>query len=354
MEGVANRFGTNIYPVFNGLYETEQAFNRLLLALAERPLSEKDILDTSGLSRSQMEPLISKLDSIKMIRRDDRNRWALTVPVITDARMQSIRNDLIPMADGVVQYLKDETVQLKALYDRLKSSQDPAWEDVAHLVLDKFLVDGYFHRSIGDLERKHGIKEFYNQAQKHLPAFFLERGKNFSTFGVNWYPFPGESEQREVYVLHGAVMDRYNIPMNRFRDNEEFSSAIFALAPGGGIHSLTDKDKEILEELGWIEGDRLLVPVVAGDTIRALFPSCELIGRRAAEVAFESHSLIIDSFNDSPYSEFMEGSGDFIQVCYHTLFCLIIERLVDGGVLPQIPKPVPEYFGVFFVFGKVF
>jgi hypothetical protein len=336
------------------LQKDKDEFNRFMLAVAERPLSEQQIAEKVALSPSRVTYFTAGLDSIKLLGKDDQGRWATTIPVITDKSMKTIRDDMTPIAYEVAQHIKGEVVRIQQLYDVEKSPSDPSWEAVAHLILDKFLVDGEFHGAISDLERERGIKELYVGNQKHLPAFFLERGEHFSTFGSNWYAFKQSEEQREIYVLHGAVLNRYKILMNKYRGDKDFSSALFKITKEGGINALTEQEKEMFKFLDWITEDRLLVPVVYARTIRSLMPVFERVGRSAAEVGFENHSLIIDSFNNSPYSEFSEGGGDYIQVCYHALFGLIIEQLVDAGVLPPIPEPVPEFFGAFIIFGRVY
>jgi hypothetical protein len=110
----------------------------------------------------------------------------------------------------------------------------------------------------------------------------------------------------------------------------------------------------MLKDLEWIAEESLLVPIVQANTIKSLWPMMEKIGHDAAEVAFERFSDITDSFAGSPYSEFSDGSDDYVQVCYHVLFGVLIEQLVENGVVSPIPEPVPEYFGVYFVFGKLF
>ena len=354
-EGLNNRFGKNFYKTFFALQEDKDAFDRFLLAIAEGPLTEKLIVERSALSTPRVKYFISKLDSIKVIKDDGQDRWVTAVPIITDRQMKAIREDLTPIAHQVAQHIKSEAVQVKELYDKEKSPSDPSWEAVDHLLLDKFLVDGEFHGAIGDLERERSIKELYDQNQKYLPAFFLERGENFSTFGSNWYSFNKDGEERRgVYVLHGAVFDRYTIPMNKYRGDQDFGSAIFKITPKGGIDALTEQEKKMLRYLEWIAEDRLLVPIVHGKTIRSMLPVFESIGRSAAEIVFENYSIIIDSFNDSPYSEFSDGGGDYIQVCYHALFGIIIEQLVENGVVSPIPESVPEYFGAFIILGRVY
>lgn len=110
----------------------------------------------------------------------------------------------------------------------------------------------------------------------------------------------------------------------------------------------------MLRALKWVTEERLLVPTVQAATIKSLRPTLEKIGNEAAEVAFEHISDLTESFIDSPYSKFSEESEDYIQVCYHVLFGVLIEQLEIQGVVSPIPRPVPEHFGVYLVFGKLF
>jgi hypothetical protein len=353
-DGIVERFGTNFYDVLDDLDRNKDAFDHFLLAIAEGPLMEKQIVEKSALSESRVEHFISILGDIRVIKKDEKGRWATTLPVITDNQMKVIRNDVSPMAYSIAQYMKKEMHQLETLYEQKKTPPDPSWEDVSHLLIDKFIIDGTFHSGILKLERKRAGEAPEKQNTHTTPAFFLEQGNNFSSFGTNWYPFTRGDDQREVYVLHGAVFDRYVIAMNEYRGNRDFGSVLFKITPEGDLHSLTDDEKAMLGHLEWIAEERLLAPIVHADTIKSLWPTIEKMGIDAAEVAFEHFSDILDSHGDSPYSQFLDGSDDYIQVCYHVLFGVLIEQLVESGVVSPIPEPVPEYFGVYLIVGKVF
>jgi hypothetical protein len=219
---------------------------------------------------------------------------------------------------------------------------------------DKFLVDGSFLGAIDRLEQERGVHQrYYNHDQDIIPAFFLERGEHFSTFGTNEYEFQNGSEQRQVYVLHGAVLKRYDIRMNGRRSDAVLSAALFHLTSAGGTESLTGNEMEVLKTLGWIENDRLQVPVMQAKTVQALMPLVEKIGADAGNVVLDEHSAIIKAFDHSPYSRFQHSSGDYIQACYHVLFDLVLEQLAATGVPSAFPQPAPEHFGVFIIMGQV-
>jgi hypothetical protein len=347
-EGIIDRFGKDFYEVLDELNENEAALGRFLLSIAEEPLTEKQIEERSAISRFLVKRFISQLSDIKVILKDEQGRWATTLPVITDRQMRAIRKDITPMASSVARYMKREMLKLEPLYGREKSPFDPSWEKVTHLLIDKFIIDGTFHSAIQRGEqpgRKH---------RNTTPAFFLEWGENFSLFGTNWYAFNQDGDQREVYILHGGVLDRHAISMNRYRGDQDFASILFKITPDGGINSLADQEKSTLRSLQWVTEERLLVPAVQAETIKSLRPTMEKIGNEAAEVAFEHISDLTQSFTDSPYSKFSEESEDYIQVCYHVLFGVLIEQLEVQGVVSPIPRPVPEHFGAYLVIGKVF
>jgi hypothetical protein len=351
-EGSAFRFGTDLYPT---LESERDAIEPILLAVAEQPLSDDQILERTDLSGARLSDLLSTLSALHVIAKDGEDRWATTLPVITDDQMGRIRQSLIPMARAVAQRIGGEAPRLSALYDEVRSASDPSWEDVAHLIVDKFLIDGSFHTAIGRLGRERGVREqYYSPDQQIIPAFFMERGDNFSTFGSNWYPFIEGDGQREVYVLHGAVFKRYEIRMNAHRGDPVLSAALFGISPAGGIESLAENEKDALRALDWTQDDRLLVPVVQATTIKSLGPMLEEIGTAAADVVFENHSIIIDAFDRSPYAAFLDGGGDYLQVCYHGLFGLVLEQLAATGVVPEFPEPVPEHFGVYIIMGRLF
>jgi len=342
------RFGTDIYQALDDLRGNTQS-GEFLFAIAKEPLTMNQIRVRSGLTQSQVEYFISNLDSCHIIKKYDQNRWATTLPVVTDHQMKIIRKDLAPMAKSVAQYLKKEVHQIRTLYDKVKSPLDPSWEDISHLIISKFIIDGTFHSHLNRLKG-----ESDNRMISVIPAYIRQKGENNSNFGCNWYKFNEGDDQREVYVLHGAILDRYGIAMNKYRGDQHFSAGLFSISPEGGIDSLTDREKEMLKNLDWISGDRLSVPIVKADTIKSLWPALENIGKDAAEVAFAKFTDITDSYNKSTYSKFLDNDEDYIQVLIHSLFGLTIEHLVRGGTVSQIPETVPESFGVYFVFGKLF
>jgi hypothetical protein len=349
-DGAGARFGADL---FRTLEHDRAGLESLLLAIAERPRSEDQILEATNLSHARLRDLLARLSSVRVIAQDGRGRWKTTLPVITDNQMKQIRRSLVPLARAVADNIGDAAPRLVVLYDRVKSASDPRWDNVAHLVVDKFLVDGTFHTAIGELDEQHGfLQRYYSQAQRIIPAFFIERGDNFSTIGSNWYPYLHGDEQREVYVLHGAVFDRYDIQMNAHRSDTVLTAALFGITPAGGIESLNRSERDTLRALEWVAGDRLLVSVVRATTIKALWPLLEEIGAGAAAVVIDDHSIFTQSFDRSPYAAFLDGGGDYVQVCYHALFGLVLEQLAESGVVPRFPDPVPEHFGVYIILGK--
>ena len=348
------RFGTKIYQALEDLRADTGLLDEFLFTIAEETLTMNQIQERSGLSRSQVEYFIANLDSCNVIKQYDQNRWATTLPVITDNQMKIIREDLVPMAESVAQYLKHETHQLRMLYEKVKSPLDPLWEDVSHLIIDKFIIDATFHSNFNRLKRESEVGDRDSRKMSVMPAFLLQKGENFANFGCNWYKFNEGDGQREVYVLHGAILDRYDIAMNKYKRDQHFTAGLFKISPEGGIDSLTDREKDTLRDLDWISGDRLLVPIVQAGTIKSLWPEMEIIGRDAAEVAFAKFSDITDSYNTSTYAKFLDNDEDYIQVLIHSLFGLTIEQLVRSGTVSQVPETVPESFGVYFIFGELF
>lgn len=352
-KGWIARFGTDPSRFYEDLSKDKAARDAFLLALAENPRKKGQISRISGLPESKVEELISRLQSIKLIKKAKDN-WATALPVITDKQAIAIRDNLAPLASLVAEAVKPHVAEMEALYDKEKTSSDPRWDDVAHLVIDKFLVDGTFHSSIV----RRAPEKFYlahcSEDQKALPVFFLERGKNFTCLGCNWYSFQKDDTEREIAVLHGNLMERFDIAMNNYRANSAFSSALFKITPGGGYASLSDQEIEMFRDLDWIGEERLLVPVVNADSIKPILPLLEKLGKEMAEIVFSDYSVFIDSYKSTPYSHFLERAGDYLQVCYHALLSLVVDELVQENIIPPIPKPVPEHFGAYITLGSVF
>ena len=347
------RFGTAPSRFYEEFGKDKAARNAFFMALAENPRNKRQISRMSGLPESKVEELISRFQSIKLITKA-KQKWAAAIPVITDKQAVAIRDSLAPMASLVAEAVKPHGSDMEALYDKEKTSSDPPWDDIAHFVIDKCLVDGTFHSAVvrlapGDIYLAHCSED-----QKALPAFFLERGENFTCLGCNWYSFQEDEAKREISVLHGNLMDRFDIAMNKYRANSAFSAALFKITPAGGYSSLSGPEIEMFRDLGWIGNERLLVPVVDAAAIKLIMPLLQELGKEMAEIVFSNYPVILDAYQDSPYSTFLEGAGDYIQVCYHALLSLVVGELVQKNVIPPIPKPVPEHFGAYITLGSVF
>jgi hypothetical protein len=352
MEERTARFGADFSSVFQEIKKDKKTLDAFLLTIAEQPQNKKKIAQTSRLQESKIETLISACQSINLIR-EIKGKWATIVPVITDRQMLRIKENLTPLARSLTEKVKDEIREIKALYEKEKDTSDPPWNDVAHLVIDKFLVDGTFHAAIEDLEHERVGQEFYTGDQKILPAFFLEQGEHTTNFGCNWYPFEYKDARREIYVLHGNLLDRIDIPLSRYSKDPDFSSGLFKISPSGEYSRLSQPEMKVFRDLGWIGENRLFIPVLYADTVKTFLPLIEKTGKEMAEVVFSDYSVFLDSFKGSPYSQFLDGAGDYIQACYHTLFSLIIDKLAEEEVIPPVPKPVPDSFGVYITLGSV-
>ena len=353
-EGVLARFGADIYPVMKRLNGGDHALDRVLLALAETPLTPTQVQQRSGLERDRVSAVLVALDSLGMVRAGGQGVLSLTVVVMTDLQEGVVRVALAGMARRVARSIHADTERLRRAYEASRAASDPGWDRVAPLILEKFLIDGTFLGEIGELEAVTGVADLYNDKQRCIPVFFLEEGDNFSSFGTNWYPFRQGEAQRELYVLHGALLERPTVRVDRFRLDPGFRAALFRITPEGGLNSLSPPELEMFTSLEWTSGERLLVPIVQAASVRAIFPLIETAARRAAEVMFEDYDAITTAYEKSPYAAFSTGRGDYVQACYHTLFTLIIEELERAGSVPPVPSPVPEHYGVYLVFGKLF
>jgi hypothetical protein len=351
---INTRFGAEIYQKLDYLRGNSSFLDEFLYTIAEEPLTKNQIQKMSGLTPDQIEHFITNLESCNFLRKYGQDRWATTLPIVTNNQMMIIREDLAPMANDVAKFLAKETSRIKALYNEVKTPLDPSWEDVSHLIVDKLIIDASFHVNLNKLKREAGLSEGEDQKTSVMPAFLLQKSESSSNFGCNWYKFNEGDDQREVYFLHGAVLDRFDFPMEDYRGDKVFSAGLFKISPEGGIDALSKQEKKILSGLNWISGDRLLVPIVNAETIKSLLPSMKKIGLDSAEVAFSRFVDMTNSYNRSTYSEFLENEEDYVQVLIHSLFGLIIEELVESKTVQQVPENVPDHFGVFFVFGELF
>ena len=353
-DGFIKRFG-EVTPFRQIFYSSDKKklVEKMLLSTACPPLSKEQIIQQSGLSEDEFEEISSLLLSLNMISSKN-GIWATTLPILTGQEMAVLRQKLSPLADKMAEATSSSIPQIKNLYDQNRLSSDPEWEETAHLFISYFLLDTFLLRSLSTLEENKGFRQYYSEKQKIIPAFFLEAGENFTNFGCNSYSFKGKENSQNIYVfvLHGTLFERIQISLNKYEKNPDLSSALFKLIPKEEKLSLSEQELKILNDLGWFENDKLKVPMI-NSRIRA--PLTSLLAKAAestAEVVFENFNIILDTFWDSPYSKFLDGAGDYIQYSYHVLMYLTIEKFIQTGVLPAIPKPLPEYFGTYMLYSS--
>jgi hypothetical protein len=353
-DGFIRRFG-EITPYRQLFYSPDKKnmAEKVLLSIACQPQSKAQIIIQSGLTEDEFEEISSLLLSLNMISSKG-GTWTTSLPVFTGLEMAALRQKLSPLADKMADITANSVLQIKDLYDQNRLSSDPKWMETAHLFISYFLLDTFLLRSLGTLEEKKGFRRYYSEKQQIIPAFFLETGENFTNFGCNSYSFKGTENNQSifVFVLHGTLFGRIQISLNKYENNPDLSSALFKLIPEEGKPSLSDKEKKILENLGWLENDELKVPMINSRIRASLTPPLAKAAESTAEVVFENFDIILNAFNESPFSRFLDGAGDYIQYSYHVLMYLTIEKLIRQGILPVIPKPLPEYFGSYILYSS--
>ncbi len=340
------------FSFYAELKQDKTARDGFLYALAEQPLSKQDIIQQTGLTEAKVETLLDQCRAINWIKESE-GKWATAIPVISDSQMVFIKERLQPLALKLAEQIKSTKEKLKVLYEKEKTPSDPAWDEIPHLVIDKLLIDGTFHAAIGDLEKEMTGKKFYTEMQKILPAFILEAGEQAAHFGCNWYRFEHSGAVKEVYFLHGTFMDRHTIPLNPYRGDPEFAALLAKISPTGDYSELSPAEVAILKKLDWIVNNRFLIPIIQADSIKPLIPLLRQMGQEMAVTVFTEYDVFIDAFNDSPYSDFLEGAGDYFQACYHIMFALVIDTLIDESILPPPPQPVPDSYAVYITLGSV-
>jgi len=352
--GFIERFG-EVAPYRQLFYspDKKKLAEKMLLSMACQPLSKEKITQLSGLPDDEFEEISSLLLSLNMISLKD-SIWATTLPVLTGREMANLRRKLSSLADKMAGAVSRSIPHIEGLYRKNRIPSDPEWEETAHLFISYFLLDTFLLRSLSSMEGKKGFRQYYSEKQKIIPAFFLETGENFTNFGCNSYSFKGDEKNRSifVFVLHGTLFERIQISLNKYEKNPDFSSALFKLIPQEVKPSLSDQEKKILENLGWLENDELKVPMIDSRIRASLTPPLAKAAESMAEVVFENFDIILDAFNESPYSKFLDGAGDYIQYIYHVLMYLTIEKLIRQGILPAIPEPLPEYFGTYILYSS--
>ena len=353
-DGFTKRFGevTSFRQIFYSSDKKKLA-EKMLLSIARQPLSKEQIIVQSGLSEDEFEKISSLLLALNMISSEE-GTLTTTLPVLTGLDMAALRQNLSPLADKMAEVASSLVPQIKNLYDQNRLPSDPEWEETAHLFISYFLLDTFLLRSLSTLEEKKGFRQYYSERQKIIPAFILEAGENFTNFGCNSYSFKGDEKNQSIYVfvLHGTLFERIQLSLNKYEKNPALSSALFKLIPEEEAPSLSEQEVKILKDLGWLENDELNVPMIDSRIRAPLTPSLAKAAESTAEVVFKNFNIILDAFEGSPYSRFLDGAGDYIQYSYHVLMYLTIEKLIQQGILPAIPKPLPEYFGTYVLYSS--
>lgn len=352
--GFSQRFGESAHEKLAVLQQDKHEFCCLLQAIAVEAQKEQEILKKCRISSSWLSRAVNILIPLNFLGNTDGSEYYSKVPVMTDAEMKRVQESLQPIVTGVAEKISRHVPDIKQAYDENKQVSDPNWEYISHLVIDKYLIDGFFHHRLETLEGEKGIKKYYSSEQKKVPAFFLERGSKYGTFGVNWYGFKDGSTERNVYILHGAPFGRYNIPFNKYGWKKDFSDIFLRIRSNGCLEGLSRDEVQIFEDLGWVANQKLAIPFVQTGSLKVFKEELEKIGNEAAEIVIDDFSVIMTSFRNSPHSKYSEGAGDYIQVCYHLMFSSIIKELIEMKVIPPVPKSIPEYFGVFITTGSNF
>jgi len=79
--------------------------------------------------------------------------------VLTNDEMKALQNDLKPIAARIAGVINARIEEVQEIYNSQKQISDPEWTEILHLVIDKFLIDGTFHRRLTSLERERGLKK---------------------------------------------------------------------------------------------------------------------------------------------------------------------------------------------------
>ena len=352
---VTPRFGKHWYKSLAEIEQNKDDFNCLLQTIAAGPRTKEDILSQCKMSSHWLHLAIDSLIAHNCFGKTDDLGYYSKIPIMTNNEMKRVHESLRPIALRVAERIKEDIPKIKQAYNELKLDSDPQWKDIAHLVIDKILIDGKFHRGITILERERGFKKYYSEEQKEIPAYFKEKVSQYGTFGVNWYRIKGENTIRDVYFFHGSLLKRYHFPLNKVVRVKNFAEIFNRIEIDGSLDKLTKDEIRIFKDLGWVVNDELAVPLVNAKSLKVLYNNTlEKTGNDAAEIVFENFSVIMDSYYQAPYSKFSDGAGDYIQVCYHLLFTGIINELIELEALPPIPEPTPEYFGVYITIGSFF
>jgi len=353
-DGDKHRFGTNAGIVLREIRKEEKPFTDLIMALNKGPATKEYLAEELDVCTSWLDQTLSLLTTFRFMKKTTNGQYYTPLPVLTSREMESLQNELSPLARKVAINIHDRIEEIKEIYYAEKTDSDPNWDNIAHLVIDKLLIDGTFHSSIGKKEMEQGLKSYYTEEQKMITAFFVESKSEFGPFGVNWYEFKNEESTREVYILHGGLFKRFNIPFNKYRRSSLMTDMLNRINTSGELIGLTNKEITELNELGWLNDGQLTVTVVNATSIKALHTILQSVGDDCARIVSEEFATILNAWEASDEKKYAEGAGDYIQVCYHSLFPCIIRELIKMGSIPSLPSDIPAHYGIFITTGSYY
>jgi len=350
------RFGKTWYSVLDSLYQDGDGFNCILQTIATEPKTKEDISADCGLSAQWVNNAVDSLVAHNCFGITAGQKYYSKVPVFTKETMKKMLVDLKPISESVAVCINRWLPLIKKEYSENKLPTDPEWDDIAHFVLDKLILDGQFHQGLVKLEREEGFKRYYSEDQIKVPTWFKEYNSPYGTYGCNWYSFKSKnSTTMDIYYMHGSPLMRFSFPLNKYRNSKEFYHAILKVGLDGSLEELNMQEKEILEALGWTRENKVPIPIISAGSLKSLFENTlREVGLESANIVFDNYNVILESYKNSPYSDFSEGAGDYIQVCYHLLFNGIANELVQLGATAPFPQPVPEYYGIYITIGSIF
>lgn len=320
--------------------------HEVLFSLCGSPISLKELSEMHVLAKSEVEEVLEELHDTNFVKKLN-DEYVATLPVFTDKLMRNVSSKTkriaLEMSEAAEKFIDDMILK----WERSKSPLE--WSSVAHLLVGVFGLDHLFLRAVKGLERKNDVWEYRSRGQRFVPAFFLERGKNFTVFGANTYT------KFKMLQLHGTLFKREGTLMEILSNKDAMS----LLARIKSNKQKIQGKREVMESLAlynWLKKDngtyRLSIPVVHMKEIQNMIPLMADLSISAAETMFKHYDYILQMFKDTSFASYLDGPGDYIDYIYHVLMYQTIEHLMNKKRLPAIPKPTPWNIGVFLLRGN--
>lgn len=351
-EEAIERFGDNPWKELNLLEEMTPG--KIALALEGGSHSLPEIAEITGLPSEEVETHLDKLQQLNFVKKR-KEEFHNLVPAFSSQTQRNIKETLSRTARKEAEKAKKILPHLKTSWKESLESKI-TWDAGAHLIIDDMALDNGFLHAVNQLERKSSFWDRRTKGQQALPAFWIERGPNFVNFGVNKPPFYGRIR---IILLHGNLFPREREEFVLLQKEATKEILEQATSKGGIKAGKNEVKSSVLRKLTRKNVLKekngtftLNIPSIPVNALSHLLTDLAQLATSTAKAVAGDFDKLLDIYKKLSHSKYLEGSGDFLELCYHTLMPLTIQTLTENGYLPALPEEINLSTGMGILRGK--